>query len=42
PDGQPLPREAALAQAQATYVARLEGLCHEAPYNWFNFYDFWK
>ncbi|MCE2914335.1 MAG: acyl-CoA synthetase [Gemmatimonas sp.] len=41
PDGQPLPREAALAQAQATYVARLEGLCHEAPYNWFNFYDYW-
>lgn len=23
------------------YVTRLEALCREAPYNWFNFYDFW-
>jgi predicted LPLAT superfamily acyltransferase len=23
------------------YVSRLEALCREAPYNWFNFYDFW-
>ncbi len=23
------------------YVAELEALCREAPYNWFNFYDFW-
>lgn len=23
------------------YVAWLEALCREAPYNWFNFYDFW-
>ncbi len=23
------------------YVAILESLCREAPYNWFNFYDFW-
>ncbi len=23
------------------YVAMLEALCREAPYNWFNFYDFW-
>ena len=23
------------------YVATLEALCREAPYNWFNFYDFW-
>jgi predicted LPLAT superfamily acyltransferase len=23
------------------YVAILEALCREAPYNWFNFYDFW-
>ncbi len=23
------------------YVALLEALCIEAPYNWFNFYDFW-
>ncbi|HXS39628.1 MAG TPA: hypothetical protein VN766_05550 [Stellaceae bacterium] len=24
------------------YVARLEHYCRSAPYNWFNFYDFWK
>lgn len=24
------------------YVARLEHYCREAPFNWFNFYDFWK
>ena len=23
------------------YVALLETLCRESPYNWFNFYDFW-
>jgi predicted LPLAT superfamily acyltransferase len=23
------------------YVARLECHCRDAPYNWFNFYDFW-
>ena len=23
------------------YVARLEHYCREAPFNWFNFYDFW-
>lgn len=23
------------------YVALLEALCIESPYNWFNFYDFW-
>jgi predicted LPLAT superfamily acyltransferase len=23
------------------YVERLEDYCREAPYNWFNFYDFW-
>ena len=34
-------REAALAAAVAAYVARLEALCREAPYNWFNFFDFW-
>ncbi len=25
----------------ATYVARLEHYCRSAPYNWFNFFDFW-
>lgn len=24
------------------YVERLEHYCREAPFNWFNFYDFWK
>jgi predicted LPLAT superfamily acyltransferase len=24
------------------YVARLEHFCRLAPYNWFNFYDFWQ
>ena len=28
--------------AIAKYVARLERLCIDAPYNWFNFYDFWN
>jgi predicted LPLAT superfamily acyltransferase len=28
------------AQA-ARYAARLEHFCRVAPYNWFNFYDFW-
>jgi predicted LPLAT superfamily acyltransferase len=34
-------REAALRKALEAYVARLEALCREAPYNWFNFHDFW-
>jgi predicted LPLAT superfamily acyltransferase len=24
------------------YVTRLEHYCRSAPYNWFNFYEFWK
>ncbi len=24
------------------YVARLEEYCRDAPFNWFNFYDFWS
>jgi predicted LPLAT superfamily acyltransferase len=24
------------------YAARLEHYCRLAPYNWFNFYDFWR
>jgi predicted LPLAT superfamily acyltransferase len=35
-------RESAIDQAQARYVALLERHCREAPYNWFNFFDFWK
>lgn len=28
--------------ALQAYVARLEAVCREAPYNWFNFHDFWN
>jgi predicted LPLAT superfamily acyltransferase len=34
-------RETLIAQALQAYVARLEALAREAPYNWFNFYDYW-
>jgi predicted LPLAT superfamily acyltransferase len=34
-------REAQLHAALQGYVAKLEALCVEAPYNWFNFHDFW-
>jgi predicted LPLAT superfamily acyltransferase len=27
--------------AMGRYVERLEHYCREAPFNWFNFYDFW-
>lgn len=30
-----------VAAALKRYVALLETLCRQAPYNWFNFYDFW-
>jgi predicted LPLAT superfamily acyltransferase len=28
--------------AMRLYVARLEHHCRATPFNWFNFYDFWK
>lgn len=34
-------REAAIAAAQDRYAQRLEHFCRQAPYNWFNFFDFW-
>ena len=34
-------REARIQAALQDYVARLEALVREAPFNWFNFYDFW-
>jgi predicted LPLAT superfamily acyltransferase len=34
-------RDAAIEAAVQRYVARLEWHCRDAPYNWFNFYDFW-
>lgn len=35
-------REAALDSAIREYAARLTHYCRKAPYNWFNFFDFWK
>jgi len=35
-------REQALHSALEAYVQRLQQLCIEAPYNWFNFHDFWN
>lgn len=34
-------REARIREAVEAYVRQLEGLAREAPYNWFNFHDFW-
>ncbi|MEO8525659.1 MAG: acyl-CoA synthetase [Caldimonas sp.] len=34
-------RDAAVRAALEKYVATIETLCRSAPYNWFNFYDFW-
>lgn len=35
-------RDRAIAAAMARYAARLAHYCRLAPYNWFNFFDFWK
>lgn len=35
-------RERLVQAALRDYVARLEALCRESPYNWFNFYDYWR
>ena len=35
-------RDAAIRQAVAAYAASLERHCRAAPYNWFNFFDFWR
>ena len=43
-EGEPLQRgvqDAVLQQACERYAGWLEARCREAPYNWFNFYDFW-
>jgi predicted LPLAT superfamily acyltransferase len=45
PFADPVPAEpgkrAAAAAAAERYAGRLEAYCRDAPYNWFNFYDFW-
>jgi predicted LPLAT superfamily acyltransferase len=35
-------RDAVIERAVRDYVARLEHYCRLAPYNWFNFYDYWR
>ncbi len=35
-------REAALREYVRRYARRLEELCLRAPYQWFNFYDYWQ
>jgi predicted LPLAT superfamily acyltransferase len=35
------PEPAETGRLVTRYVARLEYYCHVAPYNWFNFFDFW-
>ncbi|ABE45211.1 acyl-CoA synthetase [Polaromonas sp. JS666] len=35
-------REAAVQAAMARYALLLEQHCRAAPYNWFNFFDFWQ
>ena len=35
-------RDNRVRDALQAYVQRLEALCHEAPYNWLNFFDFWN
>lgn len=42
PPDDPAARERLVHEALAAYVARLEALCREAPFNWFNFHDFWR
>ncbi len=42
PPADPAAREQLIRQTLHAYVARLESLCREAPFNWFNFYDYWR
>ena len=35
-------RDAAMLAAQQRYAERLSHFCRIAPYNWFNFFDFWQ
>lgn len=41
-DVAPGERAAAIDAAQRRYAERLTHYCREAPYNWFNFFDFWR
>ena len=35
-------RDAAMEAAITRYAALLDEYCRRAPYNWFNFFDFWQ
>jgi predicted LPLAT superfamily acyltransferase len=35
-------KDTAIRQAMTRYVALLEMHCKSAPYNWFNYFDFWQ
>lgn len=35
-------RDAAICRAMQAYADRLSHYCRIAPYNWFNFFDFWQ
>ena len=35
-------RQAEMLRAMTRYAELLERYCRRAPYNWFNFFDFWK
>jgi predicted LPLAT superfamily acyltransferase len=35
-------RAAAVDAALTRYVALLDKYCRAAPYNWFNYFDFWQ
>ena len=35
-------RQAAIEAAVTRYAALLEQYCRSDPYNWFNFFDFWR
>jgi len=35
-------RDAAIRQAVCAYAASLERNCRAEPFNWFNFFDFWR
>ncbi len=41
PTGSAADMEQRVRDTMLRYVALLESLCLEAPYNWFNFFDFW-
>jgi predicted LPLAT superfamily acyltransferase len=42
PPGSAGDRAAEIDELIRHYAARLEHYCRLAPYNWFNFYDFWR